>query len=53
MDAAAHQAQVLAETLASGACDWPERYAVARDEVTLEGYRETVAAAPDLSVLAG
>jgi flavin-dependent dehydrogenase len=51
MDTAARQARVLADALASGGSDWPARYAVARDEVTLDRYRDTVATAPDLSVL--
>jgi flavin-dependent dehydrogenase len=51
MDTAARQARVLADSLASGEPDWPARYAAARDTVTLDRYKETVAAAPDLSVL--
>ena len=51
MDTAARQARELADELASGDSDWPARYAVARDRVTLDAYRETVAAAPDLRVL--
>ena len=53
MDTAARQARALADALAVGGSDWPARYAAARDQVTLAVYRETVSAAPDLSVLAG
>ena len=52
MDTAARHARVLADALATGASDWQARYAVARDEVTLDTYRETVEGAPDLTVLA-
>jgi len=53
MDTAARQARALADAVASGGEDWPARFALERDRVTLPGYRETVEAAPDLSVLVG
>jgi len=51
MDTAARQAHALAAVLAAGTSGWPEAYAVARDEVTLPGFEETVSAADDLRTL--
>jgi len=48
MDTAARQARALADAVISGDPDWHERYAAARDEVTLEGYDETITGADDL-----
>ena len=48
MDTAARQARALADAVASGDPHWHERYAVARDEVTIEGYEETITGADDL-----
>ncbi len=48
MDTAARQARALADAVVSGGPDWQLRYAAARDDVTLEGYEETIAGADDL-----
>jgi flavin-dependent dehydrogenase len=53
MDTAARQAEALAGVMTSDAASWNEAYAATRDEVTLERFHATVAAAPDLNSLLG
>ena len=53
MDTAARQAEAFAAVVTADPAAWNDAYAAARDDVTLERFRFTASAAPDLSVLLG